>query len=101
MQQSGSANSIVATCSGVYVVDNPVAVHAHGLVATCHANSPCTGSAATEFYADVILCSHSQWCRTFVLRQTVVQEAMTTTKSSPSDKSSLSELALEASPASL
>ena len=39
VQQSGSANSIVATCSRVYVVDHPE----HGLVAadTCDAKSPC------------------------------------------------------------
>ena len=34
VQQSVLANSIVATCSRVYVVDHPRAAHVHGLVAT-------------------------------------------------------------------
>ena len=42
IEQSGSANGIVATYSGVYLVDNPeLCTCMHSLVATCPAKLPC------------------------------------------------------------
>ena len=80
VHQSGFANS------GVYVVDNPeLCMCMSHEIAVCTTG---TSSAAADFCAAVILCSHSPWCRKFVLGQTVVQEAMAVTNSGPSDKSS-------------
>ena len=51
----------------------------------------CTGHAAADFCAAVILCSQSQWCSKFVLGQTshvraVVEEAMAAMNTGPSEK---------------
>ena len=43
----------------------------HGLVATCHAKSPCVLPVPVPQLLSgvaVILCSHSEWCRKFVRR---------------------------------
>ena len=91
VQQSGSANSMVATYSCVYVVDHPELFTCMACmsreIAVCTTG---TGHAAADFCAAVILCSRSQWCSKFVLGQTVtravVEEATAATNSGPPDK---------------